>query len=133
MIFTHCEYACPRLIQDIKALRAAIPESVRADVHTLLISMDSERDTPAVLRTYAQDNELEPGAWTLLHGTDPVIRELAALTGVRYKRGIKGNFSHSNRITLLDPAGSIVERWDGLGIDEQSASASVVEHLNKAK
>ncbi|HRV82887.1 MAG TPA: SCO family protein, partial [Planctomycetota bacterium] len=68
LIFTHCAYACPRILADMRAIEAQTPPDDLADVRWLLISMDSERDTPDVLAAYAQENHLPSDRWTLLHG-----------------------------------------------------------------
>ena len=129
MIFTHCEFACPRILVDLKGIRSALPETLRDQIQMLVVSMDAERDTPDVLKAYAQANALAPEHWTLLHGDADAVRDFAAATGIRYKRGPKGNYAHSNRITLLDPRGRAIAHWDGLGVDAAAAAAQIQEHL----
>lgn len=43
--------------------------------------------------------------------------ELAALTGFKYKKDDRGNYSHSNIITLLNEKGEIVHQLIGLNQD----------------
>jgi len=52
------------------------------------------------------------------------VRELAALLGVKYKQETDGAFSHSNLVTILNPAGEIVHQRTGLkgGLDEATAA-----------
>jgi protein SCO1/2 len=55
--------------------------------------------------------------WTLLRGGSDDVLELAALLGVRYKQDAKGQFSHSNIITVLNADGEIVHQQIGLNQD----------------
>ena len=85
----------------------------------MLVSFDVARDTPAALAKYRAERLLN-GQWTLLHGDEDAVRELAALLGVKYKQEADGMFAHSNLITILNPAGEVVHQRNGLrgGLDE---------------
>jgi protein SCO1/2 len=119
MFFASCGYACPLLTADMAALRAKLPPEIRARTALVLVSFDTERDTPAALRQFREERGLDT-QWILLHGTDANVRELAALLGVKYKREADGQFAHSNLITLLNPEGEIIHQRQGLkgGLDE---------------
>lgn len=114
MIFTHCEYACPIIVTDLLRIRAALPEAERARTRFVLVSFDDVRDTPPVLRAYRSKMMLEDPAWTLLHGAAPDVQELAMLLGVKFQKDARGNFSHSNTITVLNPEGEISFQREGL-------------------
>lgn len=126
MFFASCGYACPLLVSDMQAIRAKLPTEVRERAAFVLVSFDVKRDTPAALATYRAQRDLD-GGWTLLHGDDDAVRELAALLGVKYKHEADGSFAHSNLITILNGEGEIVHQRTGLkgGLDE--ATAAVVE------
>src|SRR4029077_7658395 len=102
MFFTHCEYACPILVGELKAIEAKLPSAVLGKVDFLLVSIDSKRDTPAELAAFRARRELSTLRWTLLHGGADDVRELAALLGVNYTEDARGQFAHSNVITLLN-------------------------------
>jgi len=106
-------------------MRDALPEEIRAQVHWLLVSFDDERDVPARLAEFAAEQKLDDASWTLLHGGPAAVRTWAAAMGVRYKQTVDGAFSHSNRITLLDPTGRIAAQWDGLGVPAAPAVAEI--------
>ena len=117
MIFTHCEYACPVILEDLARFEESLTAAEREAVDWLLISFDAKRDTPEVLAAYAKKNELNPEYWSLLHTEDAGVRETAAVLGVRYKETPTGGYSHANRITVLDAQGKIFHRLDGLNVD----------------
>ncbi|MCA8964187.1 MAG: SCO family protein [Planctomycetes bacterium] len=123
MIFTHCSYACPAIVADVQRVVAAAGDP--PDLRVLLVSMDHKRDLPATLAAFAAEHGLPPDRFSLLHGEADAVAEVAAVLGVRYAEVEGGDFSHSNRITLLDRDGVIVHRHDGLGEDLASLVAAV--------
>ncbi len=123
MFFASCSYACPLIVADLTRVRSALPEAVRDEVVILLVSFDSERDTPEVLRTYRADRLLDK-QWVLLRGESDAVRELATLLGVSYKLESDGQYAHTNLITVLNREGEVVHHRTGLrGGLEQVVSA----------
>ncbi|MDA0667651.1 MAG: SCO family protein [Planctomycetota bacterium] len=130
MVFTHCQYACPLILQDLRGIQAQIPKDKQSDIRWLLVSMDSDRDTPEVLADYAAKNDLDPDSWTLLHGDDFAVRTIAAVLGVNYVKDSRGNFSHSNIITVLNRDGSVAYKLEGLNADSTACVQAVLEAVN---
>lgn len=114
MFFATCEFACPILLHDMKRLEAALAEQARDEVGFVLVTFDSQRDTVAALHAYREKQQLSPKRWTLLRGEPDDVRELAALLGINYQRDARGQFAHSNLITLLNREGEIVHQVNGL-------------------
>jgi protein SCO1/2 len=122
MFFASCGYACPLIVSDMLAIQAKLPGQIRQSTAFVLVSFDTQRDTPAALANYRQQHGLgEP--WVLLHGGADSVRELAALLGLKYKQEPDGAFSHSNLITILNSEGEIIHQREGLngGLDEAAA------------
>lgn len=111
--FTHCGFACPRIVYDLKDILNEVPADDRRAVGVVLVSIDPEHDTPEALQAYGMMHGLDELQWTLLRSADSNVRELAAALGVRYKRQAGGDFAHSNAIVLLDERGEIAARRDG--------------------
>ncbi len=125
MFFASCGYACPLLVSDVTQIRELIPAEIRDQVALVLVSFDIERDTPEALKQYKTKRLLDD-QWTLLHGDDNAVSELAALLGVKYKLENNGMYSHSNLINILNPEGEIVHQREGLkGGLEETARAIV--------
>jgi protein SCO1 len=114
MFFATCEFACPILLYEMKRLETALSEQVRDEVGFVLVTFDSQRDTVAALHAYREKQNLSPKRWTLLRGEPDDVRELAALLGINYQRDARGQFAHSNIITLLNREGEIVHQVNGL-------------------
>lgn len=117
MFFASCQYACPILVHDLSRIQAALKPELREKVGFTLVSFDTKRDTPEALAKFRATRNLSPRNWTLLHGADDDVLELAALLGVKYKQEANGQFAHSNLITVLNDDGEIVHQLVGLGQD----------------
>ncbi len=128
MVYTHCEYACPRILADIKRIRNALSEPALNQTNFVIVSIDPERDTPNRLSQFATENDLNNQHWTLLHGNQGDILEIAALLGVKYKRISQEDFTHSNIISVLNKEGEIVHQRKKL-TDQQQTTIKTIENL----
>lgn len=128
MFFTSCEYACPILVHDLQRIEQALPASLRDKVDFLLVSFDTERDTPEVLRAYRAKQHLGTKHWTLLRGSGDDVRELAALLGINFQKDTRGQFAHSNLITVLNRDGEVVHQLTGL----KQGIETTIEALERA-
>ena len=115
MFYATCPSACPVLMEDIKRLEARLPDDVRARTRVLLISLDPERDAPAILAEAAGRHGVDQSRWTLARTHDDSVRELSVLLGVKYRGRPDGEIDHSSALFLLDGDGVIVEKVEGLG------------------
>lgn len=125
MFFASCAYACPILVHDLKRIEAALPVEARSRTGFVLVSFDSERDTPVALSAYRMRQGLPADHWTLLTGRPDDVLELAALLGVKFKLDARGQFSHSNLITVLDDEGEVVHQQAGLNQSIDKTVAAV--------
>lgn len=117
MFFSTCQYACPRITADLKAIDDQLTPEQRKKVSLTMFSFDPDGDQPAALRAFAKKNELDLSRWTLLQGPEESVRELAAVLGINYRREPDGSFSHGNAITVLDRSGVQLFQQPGLGAD----------------
>jgi len=131
MFFAQCEFACPILLHDLKKIEAALPENLRDEVGFTLITFDVQRDTVEALHKYRETHQLSTRRWTLLRGATDDVRELAALLGVNYRQDARGQFAHSNLITILDREGEIVKQVKGLNTAPDEAVAALQKLTGK--
>jgi len=117
MFFTKCEYACPIIVNDMKRLAAALPAELRDGTDFLLVSMDPKRDTPAALAAFREKEALPLANWSLLRGSEDDVRELAVLLGINYAPDARGQFAHSNVISVLNAEDEICFQQPGLRAD----------------
>ena len=128
MVYTNCTTACPLIVAKLKRIESALSPEARGRVWFALFSFDSERDRPEVLKRFAAARDLDPSRWRLYHGDRAAVRELAMVLGIRYKRDTRGDFDHSNVISILDRDGVIRHQQVGLG-QQPGEAASLLENL----
>ena len=103
--FTSCPDVCPTTLAMLRDLRR---QALPAGLQVLFVSVDPERDTPAVLAQYlaAFSNEfigLRPAPGALA----PLLRNLSAFAGRKELPGGQHAFDHSATLYLLDTQGRL--------------------------
>ncbi|MEM7623476.1 MAG: SCO family protein [Planctomycetota bacterium] len=72
--FTNCPGPCPLITREM----ASIQQRTRGTgLRLASISVDGDRDTPAVLRSYAVNNGADEGRWRFLTGDPALVKRLA--------------------------------------------------------
>ena len=109
--FTRCpnpDY-CPRLSKNFQEAAEKLRATPGAPTnwHFLSVTFDTEYDTPAVLKAYAQRYNYDPAHWSFLTGPPDKIAELAALNDVNFDRQGGGFYDHNFRTLIIDPAGAL--------------------------
>jgi protein SCO1/2 len=124
MVYTHCDYACPRIISDMRRIRREVDAENR-DIRFVLVSIDPEGDTVERLASFGEETGLTGQGWSLLRSNEGDVRELAAVFGVQYRRVSETDFAHSNVISVLDREGEIAHQQVGLGATSDPAIAAI--------
>jgi protein SCO1/2 len=114
------------LVRSAEQIEAALPDDLRADTQFVMVSFDTERDTPQNLLAYAQDKGLDKDNWHWLVGTPLQTRQLATLLGVQYRDAGNGVFAHSNLVTVVDPDGVPSARLEGITVDLEPAIDAIL-------
>jgi len=103
--FTHCQHICPMIAANMaRALKASDTEAIG-----IFVSVDTERDTPAITNAYAQGFSSEMIG---LGGSHEQVAAAAKNFGVTFvvtKSEDNYTVQHTPSIFLIDPAGTIVE------------------------
>ncbi|BBK39547.1 electron transporter SenC [Allostella sp. ATCC 35155] len=107
--FTHCPDVCPLALGEVSVALDALGPEAAAKVQPLFVSVDPERDTPAILKDYvaAFDDRI-----TGLTGTPEEIAAAARAYRVYYKKvpveGALGyTMDHSAFVYLMGPDGRL--------------------------
>jgi protein SCO1/2 len=116
MFFTTCSGTCGVTVNHLMQIRASLSAQEREQIDVVLVSFDSDNDTPAALARYRAERHL-PAEWTLLRGPAECTRELADQLGVSYAPDSARHILHGTQIALLDANGHIVHRAVGTNAD----------------
>lgn len=125
MFYGDCTTACPLLVKAAEDISDALSDEQRATTRFVMVTFDTDRDTPEKLAAYAADKGLDLPTWHWLVGSPLQTRQLATLLGVQYRDAGNGMFAHSNVVTVVDSEGVPTARLEGLGIDLGPAIAAV--------
>jgi protein SCO1/2 len=125
MMYTTCEYVCPLLVEDAKQIEGALDEETRKHVTFTMVSFDPARDTPQKLAAYRKKRGLERDNWKLLTAGYDEVLELSAVLGVQFRPDGRGEFLHSNIVTLLDANGVIRDQQVGIGKNRDETVAAL--------
>jgi len=107
------------------------------DVQFLSVTIDPERDTPELLRKYAEQFEADPEGWKFLRGDEKETADLARKYQILVQKDNDGNFGHMNLIVLLDKKGQIRD-WisandfiDMEGTGERLSPSEITKKIKK--
>lgn len=111
-MYTSCVEICPLQSAEMARLQAAFAN--HADLRLVSISVDPQRDTPAVLSAYAEKFRADPQRWLFATGEPDAVARLAQegfrLSAASYAPAdgdADYTFIHSNRFVLVDRQGRI--------------------------
>lgn len=133
MIYTHCPYACPRLIGDMKEIEKKLPEKYLDDINFLLVSIDPEQDTPDTLRVFMKEKNLDTERWTGIVSEKSDIQDLAAAIGFNYKKTSAMDFAHSNLITVFDSKGRQIHQTEGFNAAKDEMIDKLIQAVEERK
>jgi protein SCO1/2 len=103
----------------------------KSDVHLVSFSVDPKKDTPEVLRVYADKLRKEPLRWDFLTGP---ITTITSLSRDGFKLGLSEGEPdsgpiHSTRFVLVDRRGTIRGYYDALAPDGVTKLLADTNHL----
>ena len=122
MFYASCQSVCPRIVSDMQLIAKKIAQKTGKPPKMVLVSFDTEKDSPEALKSYAKKMELGDN-WNLLHGQEDSVRTISVLLGISYQKTSGNDFNHSTVISLVSKEGKIISRIEGVGAD----SSSIIE------
>ena len=127
--FTRCPSICPTLTKSMKSLQDAMKMKDyrrRIDssyVRFISFSVDPERDSPDVLKKYADKYAVNHDTWWFLTGDKKTIYDFAfneLKLGLQDGKGIDSNFIHTQKFVLIDKNRNVRGYYNGLDSSSMS-------------
>jgi protein SCO1/2 len=128
-IYTTCPGPCPMISSRMSELQKPLEKT---DVHLVSFSVDPEKDTPEVLRGYAEKLQAEPVRWDFLTGPKSTIYKLSHdgfKLAVSDGSDAEGIPVHSTRMVLVDRHGQIRGYYDAAEADAMTKLLADTNHL----
>jgi protein SCO1/2 len=113
-IYTGCADTCPLLTAKLVRLQTRFGAEFGAKVFFVAVSVDPERDTPEVLKRYAQAHGADLAGWAFLTGTAAEIRQVTRRYGIYSKKTPHGEVDHTFLTSLIDPGGTLRVQYLGV-------------------
>ncbi|MFL5423137.1 MAG: SCO family protein [Myxococcales bacterium] len=83
LIYTHCQFSCPLETARLAQVQRLLGDRVGKEIFFYSITLDPKRDTPEVLKAYAEKYHVGPG-WLFLTGSPEDIKLLARKLGLYF-------------------------------------------------
>jgi protein SCO1 len=128
-IYTACPGPCPMISTRMSELQKPLEKT---DVHLVSFSVDPEKDTPEVLRGYAEKLHADPERWDFLTGPKSAIYKLShngfklAVSDGSDEAGIP---VHSTRMVVVDRHGEIRGYYEATEADAVTKLLADTNHL----
>ena len=128
-VYTTCPGPCPMISTRMSDLQKPLEKT---DVRLVSFSVDPEKDTPQVLRSYAERLQADPGRWDFLTGSKSAIYKLShdgfklAVSDGSDAQGIP---VHSTRMVLVDRHGQIRGYYDATEPEAVTKLLADTNHL----
>ncbi len=126
MVYTHCPDICPMTTHNMYLVEQRLPDNLNNQVRFVVISFDPNRDTPGVLKKFAEIRDLSFDKWTFLSGDAKNTEEVMLKFGIKaipadstYDENgeLSYNVIHTDRISLIDQNGRLRANYKGSTAD----------------
>ncbi len=128
-VYSTCPGPCPMISSRMSELQKPLDTT---DVHLVSFTVDPAKDTPEVLRSYADRLQAEPGRWDFLTGPQSTIYNLSRngfKLAVSDGSDAQGIPVHSTRMILVDRHGEIRGYYDAAEADAVTKIVADATHL----
>jgi protein SCO1/2 len=116
-IFTLCADTCPVLTPMMSFVQDQLGNDFGEKIRFVSITVDPERDTPEVLKDYAQAFGANLSGWAFLTGTPDAIRDLTRRYGVFASKTASGSIDHTFLTSIIDQRGILRVQYLGVRFD----------------
>jgi protein SCO1/2 len=116
-IYTECADTCPLLTEKMAQVQEALGSEFGVRIAFVSISVDPQRDTPAVLKRYAESHGARLSGWSFLTGSPASIRDVIRRYGVFAASASDGEVDHTFLTSLIDAGGYLRVQYMGVQFD----------------
>lgn len=130
-LFTQCPYPdkCPTIASKLKSTNEVLEKAgLLNKVQVLSVTLDPDRDTPHMLKAYAQGYDKKRVNWDFLTGKPEAIEAVTGPLGVVYYDQ-NGTIQHNLKTVVIDSRGKLVRIFSGTEWTTEEAARSLRESL----
>jgi protein SCO1/2 len=130
-IYTGCPDICPMLTQKMVDVQDTLGADFGGKIAFVSITLDPERDTPEVLKDYAQFWGARPEGWAFLTGSPEAVRDVTRRYGVFFAKKEDGSVDHTQLTTLIDADGQMRVQYLGARFDPDEFRRDLMSLVDK--
>jgi protein SCO1/2 len=130
-IFTLCADTCPVLTPMMSFVQDQLGNDFGEKIRFVSITVDPERDTPEVLKEYAQAFGANLNGWSFLTGAPEAIREVTRRYGVFAAKAANGSIDHTFLTSIIDQRGILRVQYLGVRFDPEEFRRDLVSLLKE--
>ena len=130
-IFTLCADTCPVLTPMMSFVQDQLGSDFGEKIRFVSITIDPERDTPEVLKDYAQAFGANLKGWAFLTGAPETIREVTRRYGVFAAKNANGGVDHTFLTSIIDQRGILRVQYLGVRFDPEEFRRDLVSLLQE--
>jgi protein SCO1/2 len=130
-IFTMCTATCPVLTPMMSFVQDQLGADFGAKIAFVSITVDPDRDTPDVLKEYAQAFGANLTGWSFLTGAPATIRDVARRYGVYTSKSDNGDVEHTFLTSIVDPRGTLRVQYLGVRFDPEEFRRDLLSLLKE--
>ncbi|MER8529673.1 SCO family protein [Mesorhizobium sp. M1272] len=132
-IYTYCTDVCPMLTAHMASVQEKLGSAFGPKIAFVSITVDPERDTPDVLKEYAQNFGADLKGWSFLTGDPAIVHEVGRKYGVIAKKTADGDVDHTLLTSLIDPKGMLRVQYLGVRFDLEEFRGDLLSLLDESK
>ena len=117
VIYTFCPDTCPLLTDKMARVQDELGADFGQKIAFVSITVDPERDTPQVLKQYAENYGANREGWYFLTGDAAAIHDVERRYGVFAAKAADGNVDHTLLTSLIDSQGILRVQYLGVRFD----------------
>ena len=130
-IYTSCTTTCPVLTPTMSFVQDQLGPNFGTKIAFVSITVDPERDTPEVLKEYAQAFGANLAGWAFLTGSPGAIRDVARRYGVFASKTANGDIEHTFLTSVVDPRGILRVQYVGVRFDPDELRRDLLSLLQE--
>jgi protein SCO1/2 len=130
-IYTLCTTTCPALTPMMSFVQDQLGPDFGTKIVFVSITLDPERDTPQVLKEYAQAFGANLAGWAFLTGPPDAIRDITHRYGVFASKTASGDVDHTFLTSIVDRRGILRVQYAGVRFDPDELRRDLLSLLQE--
>jgi protein SCO1/2 len=130
-IYTSCTSTCNVLTPTMSFVQDMLGRDFGTRIVFVSITVDPERDTPDVLKQYAETFGADLKGWAFLTGAPAAIRDVTRRYGVFASKTASGDVDHTFLTSIVDSRGFLRVQYLGVRFDPEEFRRDLLSLLTE--